>query len=117
MNEIIERISKVLTEAGVEPYCDPKILNWKTKCYGSFKFPEGTTYYKIYNKRKYTIFSYYFDVDWLGITAPKILPPDELFKKYGLDGGNVDPEEKVYKLSKHYYYGPSDFFVGGANVI
>jgi hypothetical protein len=32
------------------------------------------------------------------------LPPDEIFKKYGLEGGNVDPEEKVYKLSKHYYF-------------
>lgn len=56
MTGIIEQIPKVLTAAGVEHYCDPKILNWKTKCYGSFKFPEGTTYYKIYNKKNILLF-------------------------------------------------------------
>ena len=40
MNEIIDGISKVLTEAGVEHYCDPKIKKWKIKSYGSVKYPE-----------------------------------------------------------------------------
>jgi hypothetical protein len=106
MTGIIEQISKVLTEAGVEHTCDPKIKNWKTKSYGPFKFPEGTSYYRIHNKKNYTIVSHYFEVgvDYLGITVPKIWPPDEILKKYGLEGGNPDPEEKVYKVKKHYYF-------------
>lgn len=50
MTAIIEQISKVLTAAGVEHYCDPIIKNWKTKNYGPFKLPEGTTYKRIHSK-------------------------------------------------------------------
>ena len=80
MTAIIEQISKVLTEAGIEHFCDPQIKNWKTKNYGPYNLPEGTTYKRIYTRRNYTIFCYYFDVDVLYATVPKKLPPDEIKK-------------------------------------
>lgn len=59
MTEIIKQITEILTKAGVEHYCDPQIKNWKTKNYGPFNYPEGTSYYRIHNKRNNNIVTHF----------------------------------------------------------
>jgi hypothetical protein len=49
------------------------------------------------------IFSHFFDVDVLDVASPKILPPQEIFKRYGLEGQNRDPKEKAYKFQTIIY--------------
>lgn len=88
MTEIIEQISKVLMEAGVEHYCDPVL-----------KAPDTySAYYRIHNKRNHNILGHVLSNDQVYATVRKNKPLARNKDLYGIDG-----KEITYKgYAKHY---------------
>jgi hypothetical protein len=87
----IREISLILTEVEIKHFVDPRVKSWG-----------GKPYIGIYRSPRRLFFTHFYEDSFIEAMTPRILPPTEVEKRYGIKGEVDKYGDDFYGSRSHY---------------